>query len=166
MRSISLKHKVVVAGVVAATLGASGVAYAYWTTGGSGTGAAATAAGADNQLSVSGDVKNAMFPGDTAQTVTAVVTNNGSANYKVQTLKAYLTIDATHATAGCTSADYKLNDAAAPGTSGTAADLSVTATDLAPGHTVSKEFAMQFNDLATNQDFCKGAVVTINYVAS
>jgi hypothetical protein len=84
----------------------------------------------------------------------------------VNTLKAYLTIDATHAAAGCTAGDYQLNGTAAPGTAGTAADLGLTPVNLAAGGATTKTFTLQFNNLTTPQDFCKGAAVTINYVAA
>jgi hypothetical protein len=164
MRKISKTAKLAVAGVSVGTLALSGVAYAYWTTGGSGTGSGSTAAGAANQLSVAGDVANAMFPGDNPQTVTATVTNNGTENYRVQTLSAYVTTDKG---SDCTGDNYLINGNPAPSTSGTAVDLSITAKDLAPSGTQTKTFTMQFNNkAATNQDLCKSAAVTIHYIAS
>lgn len=166
MRTLSKKQKAAVVSVALVGLSGTGVAYAFWTTGGTGTGTASTRAGEANKLGITGDVPAAMYPGDSAQTITATVTNNGSENYKVQTLSAYLTIDATHATAGCTSSDYLLNGVAAPATAGTAADLGIVATDLAPAATATKTYTIQFNNKSTVQDFCKGAAVTVNYVAT
>lgn len=148
-------------------VGTGTAAYAYWTTGGTGSGTATTAPGASGMLSVSGNAASAMYPGDSPQTVTATVTNTSTTeSYQVTSLKAYLTIDGPHATAGCSAGDYKLNGSAAPGTPATAADLAVTPVNLAAGGTTTKTFTLQFNDLATAQDFCKGAAVTINYVAA
>jgi hypothetical protein len=166
MRKLSMKQKALVAGVGVAVLSTSGVAFAYWTTGGTGSGTASTSAGAANKLGIGGDVPLAMYPGDSAQTITATVTNNGSENYKVQSLKAYLTVADPQGTAGCSSSDYLINNVAAPGTAAAAADLSITPIDLAPAGTQTVDYTIHFNNKSTNQDFCKGASVTVHYVAT
>ena len=148
------------AGVIG--LATAGGAYAYWTSTGSGTGTATTAAGTANALVVSGNVASAMFPGDSPQTVTATVKNSGSESYKLQGLKAYVTTGTTD----CDGTDYKLNGAPAPTTEATAVSITVTPIDLAPSATTTATFTMQFNNKTTNQDACKGAAVTITYVAS
>ena len=88
--------------------------------------------------------------------------NVGSEKYKVQGVSAYLTTDKV----GCDGSDYKLNGSAAPSTSAQAVSLGLTATDLAPTATTTVDFTVQFNNKATNQDACKGAAVTIHYIAS
>ena len=108
------------AGVIG--LATAGGAYAYWTSLGGGTGTASTSAGTPSALVVTGNVTNAMFPGDTAQTVTATVKNTGTENYTVRTVKAYVTTDKTD----CDGIDYKLNGAPAPSTEATAASIAVT----------------------------------------
>jgi hypothetical protein len=149
------------AGVIG--LATAGGAYAYWTSTGSGTGAATTKAGATNIFTVSGDVAAAMYPGDTEQTVTATVTNNGTENYAVQGIQAYVTTDKP----GCDGSNYLLNRAAAPSTAATAVAITVTPVDIAPTKSATAgTFTMQFNNKTTNQDACKGAAVTIHYVAS
>lgn len=149
------------AGVIG--LATAGGAYAYWTSLGGGTGTASTKAGSTSALVVTGNVPNAMYPGDTAQTVTATVKNVGTENYRPQAVKAYITIDKS----GCIGSDYLLNGAVAPTTSDTATAITLNSVDLAPGATTTGSFTMQFNNkLDTNQDACKGAAVTITYVAS
>ncbi len=148
------------AGVIG--LATAGGAYAYWTSNGGGTGTATTATGTSTALVVTGNATSAMFPGDSAQTVTATVKNSGSESYKLQGLKAYVTTGATD----CDSTDYKLNGAPAPSTEATAVSITVTPIDLAPNATTTGTFTMQFNNKTTNQDACKGAAVTIHYVAS
>jgi hypothetical protein len=149
-----------VAGVIG--LATAGGAYAYWTGLGGGTGTASTKAGSATALVVTGDVASAMFPGDSAQTVTATVKNTGAERYMVATVKAYVTTDKP----GCDGSDYKLNGAAAPTSAADAATITVPPIELAPGATTTGTFTMQFNNKATSQDACKGAAVTINYVAS
>lgn len=170
MRTLTTKQKLLVAGVGAAVLSTSGVAFAYWSTGGGGTGSATTSSGSTNQLEVTDNSSSltAMFPGDAAQTITATVTNkNASESYHLATLKAYLTIDETHATDGCTIGDYMLNGVASDGTAASPTDLGITATDLIHGATATKTFTLHFNNKTdTLQNACKGAVVTIHYVAA
>lgn len=167
MRKINKKRLAIVAGGTAVVMAGAGVGYAYWTSDGTGTGTASTAAGNATAFSVGGDVPDEMYPGDDVQRITATVTNDGSENYKIQKLEAYLTIDAPHATAGCSSADYLLNNATAPGTAETAADLAITPIDLAPDGTQSVDYTIQFNNNTdANQDACKGALVSVNYIAS
>lgn len=150
----------VAAGVIG--LATAGGAYAYWTSLGGGTGTASTSAGASNVFQVTGNVANAMYPGDSAQTVTATVTNNGTQNYKLQAVKAYVSTDKQ----GCDGSDYKLNGAVAPTNATDAVSIAVSQADLAPAATTTGTFTMQFNNKTTNQDACKGAAVTITYVAS
>ena len=149
------------AGVIG--LATAGGAYAYWTSLGGGTGTATTKAGSTSALLVTGNATKAMYPGDTAQTVTATVTNSGTENYTVKTVKAYITTNKT----GCDGSDYLLNGVPAPITADTAATIAVTSVDLAPAATTTGSFTMQFNNKATtDQEACKGAAVTITYVAS
>lgn len=159
---MSSKAKKVVAAVAAsaAVTAGAGVAYAFWTTSGTGTGTGSVADGASQALAVSGDASSPMAPGVAAQNVTATVQNNGSENYKVSTLTAYVTTNKD----GCTGADFVVNGS----TSSSAApvDLGVTATDLAPNATVTKGYTLGFNNTADNQDACKGAAVTVHYSAS
>lgn len=150
----------VAAGVIG--LATAGGAYAYWTSLGGGAGTASTRTGAASVFQVTGNVANAMFPGDSAQTVTATVTNNGTENYKLQTVKAYVSTDKP----GCDGTDYKLNGAVAPTTATDAVTIAVAPADLAPSATTTGTFTLQFNNKSTNQDACKAAAVTITYVAS
>ena len=143
-------------------LATAGGAYAYWTSTGSGSGTASTRDGA-TVFTVGGNVANAMYPGDQAQDVTATVTNTGTENYRIAAVKAYVTTDQT----GCTGDDYLLNGSAAPVDAAGAVSIGVAPVDLAPNGTTTKVFTMQFNNKAnTNQDACKGAAVTIHYLAS
>jgi hypothetical protein len=151
----------VVAGGTAALLGV-GVAFAYWTTSGSGEGSAATTAGVVDQLSFDQAAVADMYPGDSSQPLTVTVTNDASESAYVTTVKAYITTDKS----GCTGADFLLGGAAAPSTAGTAVALVWTAQDLIAGGSDEATSTIQFNNTGANQDACKEAVVTINYVAS
>lgn len=150
----------VAAGVIG--LATAGGAYAYWTSLGGGAGTASTRDGASSVFEVTGNAATAMYPGDTAQNVTATVKNIGTENYKLQAVKAFVTTDKP----GCDATDYKLNGAVAPGSSTNAVAIAVTQADLAPNATTTGTFTLQFNNKTTNQDACKGAAVTITYSAS
>jgi hypothetical protein len=67
---------------------------------------------------------------------------------------------------GCDGTDYKLNGAPAPTNATDAAAITVTQADLAPTATTTGTFTMQFNNKSTDQNACKGAAVTITYIAS
>ncbi len=146
----------------AMVLASAGGAYAYWTSTGQGTGTATTSAGQAAAFTVAGNVANEMYPGDAPQSGTATVTNTGTENAYLRAVKAHITTDKP----GCDGSNYLLNGAAAPSTAATAADLQFAAVDIAPKGTATKTFTLQFNNKDTDQDACKGAAVTINYVAS
>jgi hypothetical protein len=161
------KKAAVIGGTVLA-LTAGGVAYAYWTTTGEGTGTAGTRAGNDAALTVTQVSELApMYPGDNAQGVNFTVKNEGSEYYKAQAVHGYITVaEAADAPAGeCTATDYLFN-----GVSGADIDnqelLTFVAKDLAPGGTQGGSTTIKFNNTGENQDACKGAVVTIHYLAS
>jgi len=138
MRKIPRKSVALAAGAML-VLGGSGVAYAYWTNSGSGTGTATTGTNAAvtvNQTAITG-----MYPGQGAQTLAGTFNNpNAGATYVTAVTATGYTIDDTHVTAGCLAAGghYTLGGTATVGA----------------------------NVPAGNQDFCKGAVVTITYASS
>ncbi|MCU1623573.1 MAG: hypothetical protein JWL79_2418 [Frankiales bacterium] len=163
-------------GASALVVGSAGIAYAYWTSTGTGAGTASTSAGDAGTAEFIKIVQNTtladMYPGDSAQSFTAKVSNistDGSKVY-VSSVKAYLTV--VPIVAGtCDATDYLLNGqstytAALPATlHWTAVELSATGVgssqDTASGDTI------QFNNKpSTPQNGCKSAAVTIHYVAS
>lgn len=165
MRTISKKSKIIIAGVAAATLGTSGVAYAYWTTGGSGTGSAATSAGSTNQLilvDASTVTPSNMAPGVTTGGGISVVVKNNHAteSYHVASVTASFAsvdpvtgpnIDATHP---CDTSDYDLNTPI----------MTNGAIDLVHGTTAAFSGAsLYFHNKGTNQDGCKGATVHLSF---
>jgi hypothetical protein len=177
MRKFSKKAIATVAAGSALVIGGGGVAFAYWTSSGTGTGTATTSAGAANlsfgSTTTDGtSALSAMYPGDTAQSFQATLTNNATNKAYVSAVKAYLTIDSSHATAGCSASDYLLGNATAttlspaPGDAASATALTWTAQELAASGSDKATGKIQFNDKNTSQDACKGATVTINYLAS
>lgn len=156
MKRFSRKAKTIAVGTVFLLAGA-GAAFAYWTNSGSGTGTATTgnnAAVTINQTAITG-----MYPGQTAQTLSGTFNNtNAGPTYVAAVTATGYTIDASHVTAGCTvvQGNYTLG-----GTATVGADVPAGA---AVGSWTGLTITM--NNLGTNQDACKGAVVTITYAST
>lgn len=151
---------VVVAG--AAVIGSLGVAYAWWSTTGTGSDTASTTAGVADELSFAHDALTPMFPGDVDQDLIVTVTNDSGESVYVTTVKAWITTDKT----GCDGDDFLINGAEAPSTLATAVALpGWTAQEITAGDSASSAGDdIQFNDkAATNQDVCKSAAVTVHY---
>lgn len=133
-----------------------GVAFAYWTVGGSGTGTAATGT-TSNILPVQTSVVSDMRPGDTAQALSGNFTNGDDGPVYVGTVTASIssvTIAAGAAAGTCDASDYTLAGTVMP----VNAEVPVGFRQGAwTGATV------QFNDKASNQDACKGAIVNFAY---
>ena len=163
MRNLSKKAKTIIAGAAIAGLASTGVAYAYWTTTGSGSGTAATAVGDTvPAFSVTGAVPAKMFPGDALQTITATVKNVGTENYKLQMLTAWVDTSSL----ACDGSNFLINGAAAPIYAGGAVSLDIGPIDLIPTGTATKTYTIQFNNKGTEQNSCKNVDVTVHYAAS
>lgn len=157
MRTYSTKSKIVVAAVTAGTLGVSGVAYAYFTTTGNGTGAATT--GTSSAFAVTTDTATGgpLTPGGPSETIAFHVKNNNSG---VQRLSAVaVTVAASNGSAwttapGCSAADF------------TVGTPSFASGDVASGATVDGTVTITMNNLGTPQDGCKSITVPLYVAAS
>jgi hypothetical protein len=148
----------IVVGATTVALVGGGVAYAYWTTSGSGTGSAATSAGAANLAIAQTSTISNMYPGDGPQTIAGTVTNNASNSAYVAKVTVSITsvTQAQGATGTCDASDYTLSSP----------DMAI-GKDVAAGASTSFSGAtIQFNNKASNQDGCKGATVNLAYAAS
>jgi hypothetical protein len=142
------------------TLALAGVAYAYWTAGGSGTGSASAGDTVDvtaNQTTV----LTPMYPGDSPQTISGDFDNPNSG-------PVYIT-DVTVSIASVTKA------VGAPAGTCDASDFTLTGASMAVGAEVPAGngqgaftgATIQFNNkAATNQDACKNATVSLAYSVS
>jgi hypothetical protein len=163
VRKFSKKQYIAAGAAAVIIAGGAGAAFAYWTTTGSGSGTGSTTAGTVDQLTFTQNTLSAMYPGDSSQDLIVKVTNTSGERAYVSSVKAYVTTDK----ADCTGADFLLNGEAAPSTAGTAVALGWAAQDLAKnGGNANATSTIQFNDTDANQDACKSATVTINYLAS
>jgi hypothetical protein len=152
MRRFSKRTTATFVAVVLIIAGA-GVAFAYWTSGGGGTGSAET--GTSDALVVNQtSVVTGMGPGVAAQGLSGDFSNNGTTNAHVDTVTAEIG-DITGGDGACSADDYAI--AGSP--------MTVNA-DLAPGDPVGAWSGATIafaNDPAVNQDGCKNATVAIVY---
>ena len=151
MGTFSRKAKLVVAGAVALTAVGGGVAFAYWSTTGSGTGTGSTSTGASSLVVSQTSAPTDLAPGVAAEGISGTVKNTATNNAYVHTVT--VSIASVTATGTCDATDYTLSNP------------TVTInTDLTPGQTVPFSGpTLGFNDKATNQDGCKGATVNLAY---
>lgn len=155
-RSKKKKYAVVVAALVAIS---GGVAFAYWTAGGSGSGSAST--GTVDALTVNQTTTiSGLAPGLAAQTLSGNFDNpnDGPVYVTSVTVSISSVTKAGGAPAGtCDATDYTL--------SGT----TMTVGAEVPAGTAKGSWTgatIQFNNKVTNQDACKGATVNLAYTAS
>jgi hypothetical protein len=156
MFKLTRKRGVVIGAVAALAIAAA--AYAYWTSTGSGTGSA-SAAGAQSALTVNQTTTlSAMYPGDSAQTISGTFNNPNSGPIFVHTVTASIAsvTKASGAPAGsCDATDFTLSNATAT------VDAEIA---IGNGKGSWTGPTLQFNDkTATNQDACKGATVSLSY---
>lgn len=161
MSSLFRNHKkrtVIVA--VLGVLALAGVAVAYWTAGGSGTGSAPT--GTTSALTVNQTtVLTAMYPGDTAQTISGNFDNPNPGPAYVSTVTAAIAsvTKAGGAPAGtCDATDFTLASAVMT------VNAEVPAGNAKGAWTGA---TLKFNDKTTvNQDACNGATVNLSYTVA
>ncbi len=152
------KRMVPVAVALLALLAFSGVALAYWSATGAGTGTAQAAAGTTPVVVNQVTVLTAMFPGDTAQTISGNFNNPNPGQVYVTTVTASIAsvVKAGGAPAGtCDATDFTL----------TGAVMSVNA-EIPAGNAKGAwtGATIKFNDkVAADQNACKGATVNLGY---
>ena len=153
------RRRGIVLGVIA-SLAIGGAAVAYWTAGGTGTGSG-SAAGSQSALTANQTTTlSAMYPGDSAQTISGNFDNSNSGPIHVGTVTASIAsvTKAAGAPAGtCDASDFTLANAA----------MTVNAEiPVGTGKGAFTGATLKFNNKATNQDACKGATVNLAYAIS
>jgi hypothetical protein len=145
---LNKKRTVLVLGAVA-VLAVAGIAVAYWTTSGSGSGSGAVAS-SNGTIVLHGTITNQLTPGGSSP-VAFTADNANSSSEQVGTVHAVVSIDETHAKAGCEASDFTIADTAESQV--IAANSSAVA--LAHGGTISMA------DTTSNQDACQGATISL-----
>jgi hypothetical protein len=143
----------------------SGVAYAFWTAGGTGGGSANAAASVSNVTVHQTTVLTDMYPGDTEQTITGNFANPNAAAVFVHSVTASIA-----SVSGTCAKDNFLIGGTADGTQTVLVDAAVNHTDSLPTQLYTGSWTgihIQFNNKPlVNQDECKSATVTLTFTAS
>src|SRR5680860_272529 len=152
MHKFTRKAIAVTVGTVVLLSGA-GVAFAYWTAGGSGTGTATTGDIVAIEA-VQTSTVTAMAPGDSAQTLSGTFLNPNDGPVYVTTVTASIAsvFQGGGVAVGCDATDYTLAGAV----------MTVNAEALAADTSPWTGATIKFNNKSTNQDACKGAVVNLS----
>jgi hypothetical protein len=155
MRKFNKKIAIAVAASIAVVGIGGGVAFAYWTTTGTGTGSA-TNATTNGTVVLHASYANNLTPG-ASETVTYAADNGGTSSLFVGTITPVVSIDSAHAfdattnPAGCKAADFTI------GTTSSNTTVPAHGSGVAAGTGL-----LTFTDTSSNQDGCKGAVVTLS----
>jgi hypothetical protein len=155
MLKFAKRRGLVLAGV-ALTLAVGGIAYAFWTGGGSGTGSGAAATGVSDLVVNQTTTLDPMYPGDSAQTISGNFDNPNPGPVYVSTVS--VSIDSvtsgSSAAVGCDKSDFTLSN------------TTMNVNNQVPSGTHVGSFSgatIKFNNKATNQDACKGVTVNLAY---
>jgi hypothetical protein len=141
----------------ALTLAVAGVALAFWTGGGSGSGSGSAANGVSGLTANQTTTLTAMYPGDSAQTISGDFDNpnTGPVHVSSVTVSIASVTKAVGAPAGtCDATDFTL---ASP-TMNVGAEV-----PAGNGQSAFTGATIKFNNKASNQDACKGATVSLAY---
>ncbi|MDQ1689095.1 MAG: hypothetical protein QOK42_2070 [Frankiaceae bacterium] len=154
MRKHSKKLIAAVAGTAAA-VALSGVAYAYWTTTGAGTGTVTNASSNGTVTLHASWPTTALFPGG-SQSVSFTADNGGATDLYVGTIHlASVSVDAGHAT--CVVGDFTMPDVVS----------NTPVIHGASGQAIAGTGTLSFaNNATTSQDTCKGADITLHLTSN
>jgi hypothetical protein len=143
-----------------------GVAFAYWTNSGTGSGTATTGTNAAvTVVQTSTPSATELVPGGTPQALSGTFTNPNTGPVWIKTVVAAVTKTEKPvgtANPGCTAADYTISGTSVVNgaVAGVGAQVPAGALGTWSGLTIA------FNSTAANQDACKDAVVTIDYTTT
>jgi len=147
-KALIKKRTAVILGAVA-VLAVAGIAIAYWTTTGSGSGSGAVAE-SNGSLVLHGTITEGLTPAGSSP-VSYSADNGGSSSLQVGTVHAVVSIDKSHAEAGCKASDFTIAD--------TAENQVIAA--KGSGVALAHDGSISMADTAANQDACKGATISL-----
>jgi hypothetical protein len=147
-------------GAIATVLVLVAGAAAYWTAGGAGDGEATTGDTIALVVNQTNDLE-AMYPGDSAQTLSGTFTNTNSGPIHVNSVTVSIdsVIDSNGATdVGCTASDFTMTGTTMTAVQEVAVGVLGAATGSWTGATI------KFNNTGADQNLCKDATVNLHYV--
>ena len=155
---VSRKKRIAGIAIVAVLIASgAGAAYAYWTSGGNGTGGATTGTSVAFDVTSTAPVGDDLFPGGPSQSVTFTVANPGDGDQMLSTVAVSVAeADGTawNDAAGCSATDFTVG---AP---------VYTAGEIAAGDDTTGTVTITMNNTGTNQDGCKNVAVPLYILAS
>ncbi|MCW2756419.1 MAG: hypothetical protein JWO46_165 [Nocardioidaceae bacterium] len=154
--ALTKKKKFAALGAAVVLVASGGAAYAFWTTGGSGTGSATTGTSTDFTVAVNPLTSPPLTPGGAVDTYNVTVTNPSTGIQHLSGLTVTKDSVSGAGAGGCTTADYAITTP------------TVVASDVAAGgtYTTGAFTVSMINDPANNQDGCKTAVLHFTVNAS
>jgi hypothetical protein len=147
----------VVASMLAVLLLGGGVAFAYWTTTGGGTGNASV--GTDVHVTVAQTAVSGLVPGGPAVPLDFTVTNPGTGPETISGVNVVVAVSA-HPNGACSASDFVVTQPNIGGAS------EIYAGDAAAFDSVDTGAAISMTDTGSNQDGCKGATLQLTYTVS
>lgn len=155
-RAMRLKQKAVVVYAFFLVVAISGIAFAFWTAGGAGSGTASAGTTANVTVNQTGS-PTGLFPGATTA-LSGDFDNPNSGSVYVTAVTASVTpfsVQGDGTKPACTQADFSISGTANVGT------------EIVPGSGVGtwSGLSLTMIDAATNQDNCKTITVAITYAA-
>src|SRR4051812_1812066 len=150
---------------VAAVL-VAGLAFAFWTAGGTGSGTGSTGAGATGGITVNQtSTVSGLTPGATGSALSGDFKNSNTQSVHVSSVTAVVHTFSSQTDAlkpACTQADYEIT-----GTSSPNADIPARAGfDANPNSGSWSGLTVALKQGAGNQDNCKGQSITIDYTSN
>jgi hypothetical protein len=146
-------------GASALVIGSAGMAYAFWSTSGSGDGAASTATAAGLVVVHQTSTVTNLTPGSGTQALSGNFDNTTNPS-PVKIVQVSVDFTGTTWQSGCTDADYALVQPAAQ-----TAGNTMVPVGLAKGAWTGGSIEMLNNTLAS-QDGCKGQALVLHYTAA
>jgi hypothetical protein len=153
------KKRVVVLGAIA-TLAMGGLAFAFFTNTGAGTGSASV--GASSEITLAGTITGTLYPAGAPAGVSVLVTNPGSGSQHVGNVKlASISTDVAHSTCdtsvGGTNPAFSMADITL--------DTVLTRSGTAADHTTVTG-SLTMNDTGVSQDGCQNAPLTLHFTSA
>lgn len=152
MARLTKKKKLAAIGATAAiALGSTGVAYAYFTSNGSGTGSATTGSATPFDVVVGQTTLGTLTPNGPAEKVSFSITNGGSGTQYITTVDPSVTGTSADA---CGAGNF------------TVSNLKIATGSINAGSTRNGSFELRLIDTGSNQNSCVGVTVDLKVAVS
>jgi hypothetical protein len=155
---IARKKRATAVALTAVLVLIGGLAFAYWTSSGEGTGHGTTGSSTDLEVTSPGPIGLALTPGGPSQSIPFTVANPGTGTQDLTSVTVVVA-DENGETwvsdpVGCTAADYTLGTPV------------ITYDQIPGGGSISGTVTLTMNNLDSSQDACKGLDVPLYFAAS